>query len=138
MEFLQNVRTFKNFEDIAAEYESGELHPGDLKKGLMNALNKILQVSKLPYVTASRVPNDDTSKKKKQLFGKPFSSLDSTTESLPHLPILQPVRDHFKTDARAKNLLKQIKVIKTYIFLVLLIIQLMHHCLQIHKNLSLL
>ncbi|VVB02034.1 unnamed protein product [Arabis nemorensis] len=56
-------KTYKNFEDIAAEYESGELHPGDLKKGLMNALNKILQ----------------------------------------------PVRDHFKTDARAKNLLKQIK-----------------------------
>ncbi|CAE6028098.1 unnamed protein product [Arabidopsis arenosa] len=56
-------KTYKSFEEIAAEYESGELHPGDLKKGLMNALNKILQ----------------------------------------------PVRDHFKTDARAKNLLKQIK-----------------------------
>jgi tyrosyl-tRNA synthetase len=56
-------KTYKSFEDIAADYESGELHPGDLKKGLMNALNKILQ----------------------------------------------PVRDHFKTDARAKNLLKQIK-----------------------------
>ncbi|EOA27291.1 hypothetical protein CARUB_v10023408mg [Capsella rubella] len=56
-------KTYKTFEDIATEYESGELHPGDLKKGLMNALNKILQ----------------------------------------------PVRDHFKTDARAKNLLKQIK-----------------------------
>jgi len=56
-------KTYKNFEDIAAEYESGELHPGDLKKGLTNALNKILQ----------------------------------------------PIRDHFKTDARAKNLLKQVK-----------------------------
>ncbi|ESQ51985.1 hypothetical protein EUTSA_v10016782mg [Eutrema salsugineum] len=59
-------KTFKNFEEIAAEYESGELHPGDLKKGLMNALNKILQ----------------------------------------------PVRDHFKTDERAKNLLRQIKAYK--------------------------
>ncbi|CAL9235443.1 unnamed protein product, partial [Arabidopsis halleri] len=59
-------KTYKSFEEIAAEYERGELHPGDLKKGLMNALNKILQ----------------------------------------------PVRDHFKTDARAKNLLKQIKVTK--------------------------
>ncbi|CAA7019095.1 unnamed protein product [Microthlaspi erraticum] len=56
-------KTYNNFEDIAAEYESGELHPGDLKKGLTNALNKILQ----------------------------------------------PIRDHFKTDARAKNLLKQVK-----------------------------
>ncbi|XP_010469417.1 PREDICTED: tyrosine--tRNA ligase 1, cytoplasmic-like [Camelina sativa] len=56
-------KTYKTFEDIATEYESGELHPGDLKKGLMNSLNKMLQ----------------------------------------------PVRDHFKTDARAKNLLKQIK-----------------------------
>ncbi|KAG7573535.1 Aminoacyl-tRNA synthetase class Ic [Arabidopsis suecica] len=56
-------KAYKSFEEIAAEYESGELHPGDLKKGLMIALNKILQ----------------------------------------------PVRDHFKTDARAKNLLKQIK-----------------------------
>uniref|UniRef100_A0A1J3EGP9 tyrosine--tRNA ligase n=2 Tax=Noccaea caerulescens TaxID=107243 RepID=A0A1J3EGP9_NOCCA len=56
-------KTFKSFEEIAADYESGELHPGDLKKGLTNALNKILQ----------------------------------------------PVRDHFKTDARAKNLLRQVK-----------------------------
>ncbi|CAN8316036.1 unnamed protein product [Cochlearia groenlandica] len=56
-------KTYKSFESIAAEYESGELHPGDLKKGLTNALNKILQ----------------------------------------------PIRDHFKTDARAKNLLKQVK-----------------------------
>lgn len=46
MEYLSNVRTFKSFEEIAADYESGELHPGDLKKGLTNALNKILQVSK--------------------------------------------------------------------------------------------
>lgn len=26
--------------------------------------------------------------------------------------MLQPVRDHFKTNSRAKNLLKQVKVIK--------------------------
>lgn len=57
MEFFTNVRTYKRFEDIAAEYESGELHPGDLKKGLMNALNKILQVSK-----TSLIPNDDLCK----------------------------------------------------------------------------
>lgn len=49
--------------------------------------------------------------------------LDSTTESLTSLTISQPVRDHFKTDARAKNLLKQIKVtINIYMFPVLLII----------------
>ncbi|KFK24425.1 hypothetical protein AALP_AAs55026U000400 [Arabis alpina] len=59
-------KTYNNFEDIAAEYESGALHPGDLKKGLTMALNKILQ----------------------------------------------PVRDHFKNDARAKNLLKQVKAYK--------------------------
>ncbi|CAL9216548.1 unnamed protein product [Arabidopsis halleri] len=56
-------RTFKSFEDIAADYESGELHPKDLKDALSKALNKILQ----------------------------------------------PVRDHFKTNSRAKNLLKQVK-----------------------------
>ncbi|CAD5313911.1 unnamed protein product [Arabidopsis thaliana] len=56
-------RTFKSFEDITTDYESGQLHPKDLKDALSKALNKILQ----------------------------------------------PVRDHFKTNSRAKNLLKQVK-----------------------------
>ncbi|KAF2298363.1 hypothetical protein GH714_023126 [Hevea brasiliensis] len=65
---LMNLRTFKNFEEVVAEYESGELHPGDLKPSLARALNKILQ----------------------------------------------PVRDHFKNDADAKDLLKRVKEIGIY------------------------
>ncbi|PKI65435.1 hypothetical protein CRG98_014174 [Punica granatum] len=36
-------KTFKTFEELTADYESGELHPGDLKPALAKALNKILQ-----------------------------------------------------------------------------------------------
>ncbi|KAJ4962178.1 hypothetical protein NE237_022117 [Protea cynaroides] len=36
-------KTFKSFEEIAADYEKGELHPADLKPALSKALNKILQ-----------------------------------------------------------------------------------------------
>ncbi|XWS11638.1 hypothetical protein CRYUN_Cryun37aG0016000 [Craigia yunnanensis] len=56
-------KTFKNFEELVSYYESGELHPGDLKPALSRALNKILQ----------------------------------------------PVRDHFNNDAKAKDLLKRVK-----------------------------
>nr|VDC97868.1 unnamed protein product [Brassica oleracea] len=59
-------KTFTSFEDIAADYESGELSREDLKKALIKALNIMLQ----------------------------------------------PVRHHFKTNERAKNLLKQVKVWK--------------------------
>ncbi|CAK9177272.1 unnamed protein product [Ilex paraguariensis] len=59
-------KTFQSFEELAADYESGELHPGDLKPALSKALNKILQ----------------------------------------------PVRDHFKNDANAKELLKRVKSYK--------------------------
>lgn len=38
------LRTFKNFEELAFDYESGELHPGDLKPALAKTLNLILQV----------------------------------------------------------------------------------------------
>ncbi|XP_043809851.1 tyrosine--tRNA ligase 1, cytoplasmic isoform X2 [Manihot esculenta] len=37
-------KIFKSFEEVVAEYESGELHPGDLKPSLARALNKILQL----------------------------------------------------------------------------------------------
>ncbi|CAF2229854.1 unnamed protein product [Brassica napus] len=57
-------KTFTSFEDIAADYESGELSREDLKKALIKALNIMLQ----------------------------------------------PVRHHFKTNERAKNLLKQVKL----------------------------
>ncbi|CDY35733.1 BnaC03g58540D [Brassica napus] len=60
-------KTFTSFEDIAAEYESGELSEEDLKK---KALIKALNI------------------------------------------MLQPVRDHFKTNERAKNLTEQVRVMK--------------------------
>ncbi|KAL6534397.1 hypothetical protein OROHE_013322 [Orobanche hederae] len=60
----ENGVTFKSFEDLIVHYESGELHPGDLKPSLAKALNLILQ----------------------------------------------PVRDHFNNDAKAKELLKRVKL----------------------------
>ncbi|KDP33259.1 hypothetical protein JCGZ_13099 [Jatropha curcas] len=57
-------KTYKSFEELVADYESGDLHPGDLKPALSKAINEILQ----------------------------------------------PVRDHFKNDANAKDLLKRVKV----------------------------
>ena len=39
------LRTYNSFEELIAEYESGELHPADLKPALSKALNKILEVS---------------------------------------------------------------------------------------------
>lgn len=59
-------KTYHNFEDIAAEYESGQLHPADLKPALSKALNQILK----------------------------------------------PVREHFKEDSHAKDLLKRVKAFK--------------------------
>ncbi|WCJ21893.1 Tyrosine--tRNA ligase 1 cytoplasmic [Euphorbia peplus] len=56
-------RMFTTFEELVAEYASGNLHPADLKPSLSKSLNKILQ----------------------------------------------PVRDHFKNDANAKDLLKRVK-----------------------------
>ncbi|CAN0901746.1 Tyrosine--tRNA ligase 1, cytoplasmic [Linum grandiflorum] len=56
-------KTFTDFEELVMDYESGALHPGDLKPALSKALNKILQ----------------------------------------------PVRDHFSQNARAKDLLKRVK-----------------------------
>nr|DAD21084.1 TPA_asm: hypothetical protein HUJ06_022547 [Nelumbo nucifera] len=36
-------KTYNSFEELIADYEIGELHPGDLKPALSKALNKILQ-----------------------------------------------------------------------------------------------
>lgn len=36
-------RTFLSFEELISDYESGRLHPGDLKPALTKAINKILQ-----------------------------------------------------------------------------------------------
>lgn len=45
--FFFNIksRIFKSFEDLVVDYDSGELHPADLKPALSKALNKILEVS---------------------------------------------------------------------------------------------
>lgn len=59
-------KTYKNFDELAADYESGSLHPADLKPTLSKAINKILQ----------------------------------------------PVRDHFKNDQKAKDLMKRVKSFK--------------------------
>ncbi|XP_055805295.1 tyrosine--tRNA ligase 1, cytoplasmic-like isoform X2 [Solanum dulcamara] len=59
-------KNYKNFEELAADYESGSLHPADLKPALSKAVNKILQ----------------------------------------------PVRDHFKNDQKAKDLMKRVKSFK--------------------------
>ncbi|XP_057796294.1 tyrosine--tRNA ligase 1, cytoplasmic-like isoform X3 [Salvia miltiorrhiza] len=59
-------KTFKSFEDLVVDYESGELHSGDLKPALAKAVNQLLQ----------------------------------------------PVRDHFNNDPKAKELLKRVKSYK--------------------------
>nr|KJB56435.1 hypothetical protein B456_009G119700 [Gossypium raimondii] len=47
-------KTYKDFEELVSDYESGGLHPGDLKPALSKALNKILQVSMfLPFAFIS-------------------------------------------------------------------------------------
>ncbi|XP_028783792.1 tyrosine--tRNA ligase 2, cytoplasmic-like [Neltuma alba] len=56
-------KTFKRFEDLIADYESGELHPADLKPALAKLLNRILE----------------------------------------------PVREHFKKDSNARDLLEKVK-----------------------------
>ncbi|KAH7852383.1 hypothetical protein Vadar_024206 [Vaccinium darrowii] len=56
-------KTFNSFEELIADYESGNLHPADVKPALSKALNKILQ----------------------------------------------PVRDHFNIDPKAKDLLRRVK-----------------------------
>jgi hypothetical protein len=41
--FLSN-RTFANMDELTADYESGSLHPADVKPALAKAINEILQV----------------------------------------------------------------------------------------------
>ena len=36
-------KTYTNFDDLVADYKSGECHPGDLKPAVAEALNKLLQ-----------------------------------------------------------------------------------------------
>jgi tyrosyl-tRNA synthetase len=37
-------RTFANMNELIADYESGALHPADVKPALAKAINQILQV----------------------------------------------------------------------------------------------
>lgn len=43
MPALPRCRAYLTYEELVADYESGALHPGDLKPGLVKALNAILQ-----------------------------------------------------------------------------------------------
>ncbi|XP_045795596.1 tyrosine--tRNA ligase 1, cytoplasmic-like [Trifolium pratense] len=36
-------KTFNSFEEVVADYETGELHPNDLKLALSASLNKIIE-----------------------------------------------------------------------------------------------
>ena len=60
-------RTYTKYEQLAEDYKSGALHPGDLKDGLKRSLNAILD----------------------------------------------PVRKHFETNSKAKDLLKKVKQYRT-------------------------
>ncbi|GAB2253614.1 hypothetical protein Droror1_Dr00006461 [Drosera rotundifolia] len=55
------TRLYTSFDELAADYEAEELHPGDLKPALAKALNKILQVSedKIAFLTKGEDPYDD-------------------------------------------------------------------------------
>ncbi|KAL6529763.1 hypothetical protein OROGR_015386 [Orobanche gracilis] len=75
-------KTFTNFKVLADDYESGELHPMDLKNALTKALNRILKV-----------------------FYDPSIYLGVTS-------VLQPVRDHFSIDPKAKALLQRVNAYK--------------------------
>ncbi|XP_059655569.1 tyrosine--tRNA ligase 1, cytoplasmic-like isoform X2 [Cornus florida] len=44
-------KTFSNFEELVADYQSGKLHPGDLKPALSKALNKILQPVRYHFIS---------------------------------------------------------------------------------------
>ncbi|KAK7245172.1 hypothetical protein RIF29_40007 [Crotalaria pallida] len=44
-------KTFKTFEELAADYESGKLHPADLKSALPKSLNKILEPVRVHFKT---------------------------------------------------------------------------------------
>ncbi|PSR96477.1 Tyrosine--tRNA ligase like [Actinidia chinensis var. chinensis] len=46
-------KTFSCFEELVADYESGNLHPADLKPALSKAINKILQVFSLFLLSLS-------------------------------------------------------------------------------------
>lgn len=60
-------RSYTTSEELRKDFESGELHPGDLKEGLKTSLNAILA----------------------------------------------PVRKHFETDSKARDLLKKVKQYRT-------------------------
>ncbi|KAJ0093733.1 hypothetical protein Patl1_26154 [Pistacia atlantica] len=72
-------KTFNSFEELVADYEEEKLHPADLKPALAKALNKILQV--IAFIVFLL------------MVGKSC----------------EPVRDHFKNDANAQDLLKRVK-----------------------------
>jgi tyrosyl-tRNA synthetase len=44
---------YTNFEELVVDYESGELHPDNLKSALSKSLNEILEVMFTNYVYAT-------------------------------------------------------------------------------------
>jgi len=106
-------RTFKSYKELIAEYESGELHPADLKPALSNSLNKIIhqlcQVKHDYNICLINLSAFMCTKYKSFLF---FCSsfLVCCISSMIFLDYAQPVREHFRKDSNAKELLKRVKV----------------------------
>ncbi|KAH6788325.1 Nucleotidylyl transferase superfamily protein [Perilla frutescens var. frutescens] len=116
--------TFKSFEDLVAHYESGELHPGDLKPSLSRAINQILQPVRDHFNSdpkakelLKRVKADICQLdmlpgflegQEKMSKSDPSSSIFMEDEELCN--IMQPVRDHFMNNLEAKDLLERVKL----------------------------
>ncbi|KFM22464.1 Tyrosine-tRNA ligase [Auxenochlorella protothecoides] len=86
---------YTNFEELAADYASGALHPSDLKPALASSINDILQAGS---GGGQRGPRG--------------------REAAPAMGCCPahergPVRDHFESNAEAKALLKAVKSYKT-------------------------
>jgi len=41
--FIYSYRTFEHYPELEAAYLKGDVHPGDLKKSVINQINNILQ-----------------------------------------------------------------------------------------------
>jgi hypothetical protein len=98
---LFSHRVYTTMEELIADYECGNLHPGDLKSALTDAINKILQV----IISVLGLPS---------LFECAcFESLYLLRDlNEIFFLLLQPVRDHFKNDSAARDLLRTVKVQK--------------------------
>ncbi|CAL5404309.1 unnamed protein product [Camellia sinensis] len=93
--------------------KAGQLHPGDLKPALSKALNKILQYikqesSNTPCISLEifqSIPLEIGMEVYNIIYGLQSSSMSR---------LIVPVRDHFKNDPAAKELLKRVKRLQSY------------------------